>query len=207
MSITTANSLSIIRSLVGETTAKYWTDVELGLYQQMAMAKVLSQYGPWLFNKYKNIANLSTVAGTADYDYPTDCYKISYIQDAITGSKLRYVDDDEYWKYKGYPTSTVAWTHVGGKIRFIPTPSGTVTNAYIVWYLKNLDEVTDFPDILRALITVEAAILARTKDENVTADLINMKNEYNLSAMVELQTTNMHDVVEMGDFSEEDSLA
>lgn len=206
MAITTANSLAIIRSLIGETTAKFWNDTEIGLYQKMGLAKVQAQYGPWLFDKFKTWYAQGTVAGTADIDYPSGCYKISQIQEYATGRKLRYINEDEIYKYLDNDSVNAVWTHKGGKIHLLPTPSATASNVYLIWYMAAITDIGTLPDALAALVTVEAAILARTKNEDVSNDLMTLRQEYTQAVLVELATTNMHDINEMGDFTEEDSL-
>ena len=208
MAITIVNATAIIRSLIGEATAKFWSTDEITLYLQMAMAKVSAQYHPWLFSRYKNVADLGVVAGTQDYDIVPDGYKLSHIQVKTNGRKLRYINEDEYYKYAGWsPGMPVAWTWVGSKIRLLPTPTSTDANYLLAWYIKNLDDIADFPDSLRALICVEAAILARTKNEDVSQDILNLRKEYEQAVLVDLQNPNEGSIDQFADFSEEDSLA
>jgi hypothetical protein len=208
MSITLVNATSLLRSLIGEATAKFWTDAEVTLYLQMAMAKACAQYNPWLFSRNKNVVDFGVIAGTSDYDMVTDGYKLSHIQIKTSGRKLRYINEDEYYKYAEWTAGNpVVWTWVGNKVRVIPTPSATDTDYLLAWYIKNLDEITDFPDSLRALIVVEAAILARTKNEDVTSDILMLKKDYEQAVLVDLQMTNESDLTQFADFSEEDSMA
>lgn len=207
MAITLTNATALLRSLIGEATAKFWSDTEVTLYLQMAMAKACAQYNPWLFSRNKNVVDFGVIAGTSDYDMVTDGYKLSHIQVKSTGRKLRYINEDEYYKYAEWTTGAPAvWTWVGGKVRIIPTPSATDTDYLLAWYIKNLDEITDFPDSLRALIVVEAAILARTKNEDVSSDILMLRKEYEQAVLVDLQMTNEADLTQFGDFSEEDSM-
>jgi len=207
MAITDANVTSMIRSLVGEATAKYWTEAEVTLYKQFGMTKVLGQYAPWLFNKFKSVAELGIVSGTSLYDYPEEVYKISYIQVKATGRKLRYIDEEEYYKYAQLTgTDPIVWTHIGGQIKLIPTPSSTDDDYLYVWYLPNLDTVAEFPDPCRALIAIEGAILARTKNEDMSNDMLILRKEYTEAVLVELQTTNIGDINVFPDFTEDESL-
>jgi hypothetical protein len=207
MAITLLNITDLIRSLIGEKTAKYWEAAEITLYLQLAMVKVQAQYGPWLFSRYKNVANFGTIANQADYDMVTDGYKLSNIQVKETGRKIRYIDENEYYKYAQSTTGTpTVWTWVGGKVRLMPTPSATDSDYMLAWYVKNLDEVTDFPDSCRALIAVEAAILARTKNEDVSSDILMLRKEYELAVQVDLQMANDSDINVMHDFTEEEGM-
>jgi hypothetical protein len=207
MAISLVNATAMIRSLIGEATAKFWTADEITLYIQMACVKVAAKFQPWLFSRYKNLAYIVLVAGTKDYDIVSDGYKLSHIQVTTTGKKLRYINEDEMYKYAEYTGDPVVWTWAGDKIRLIPTPTFSSATYLTAWYIKNLDEITDFPDSIRALIVVEAAILAKTKNEDVSSDILALQKEYEQAVLVDIQMSNSGDIVVFNDFTEEDSLA
>jgi len=208
MAISAANVTSMVRSLIAETTAKYWTDAEITLYVQLAMAKVLGQLYPWLWEKNKTPSDFAITAATPTYAMPSDIYKLSYLQIKENGKKLKYISEEEYYKYASWPTGEpVAWTYDGGLIRLIPTPAATDSDYLLAWGMKNLDEVTDFPDSVRALIAIEAAILARAKDEAVTAELFETRKMFEQAAIMDLTMTTVGQIVEMADHTEEASLA
>lgn len=190
MAITSVNATAFIRSLIGEASAKYWTDAELTLYLQFSMAKVLGEFYPFLWERYKNYSTINIVAGTSEYDPPTDSYKVSQIQVSETGKKVRYIAEDEWYKY--------AYVDAGF--------TSSATAYFTVWYMKNLDAIDDFPDACRALIAVEAAIMARTKNEDVSQDLLVMQKQFRDAALTELTMTNMHDINEFADYSEQDAM-
>jgi len=190
MSISNANAVAFVRSIAGEATAKYWTDAEITLYLQMSMAKVLGEMLPWLWERNKDYANLATTSGTSEYSAPADSYRVSHIQIKETGKKIRYIAEDEWYKY-AYVDEGVTFTD---------------TDYFIVWFMKNLDEIADFPDPCRYLIAVDAAIMARAKNEDVTPDLIRMRQEAKMSAITDLTVSNMHDIVAFGDYREEDTI-
>ncbi|MCK7532356.1 MAG: hypothetical protein MZV63_15650 [Marinilabiliales bacterium] len=190
MAISSANASAFVRSLVGEATAKFWTADEITLYLQFGMTKVLGEMHPFLWDRYKDYAYIVTTAGTSEYDAPSDAYKVSHIQITETGRKIRYISEDEWYKY--------AYVDSGVDV--------TDTDYFMVWYMKNLDEIADFPDSCRALIAVEAAIIARTKNEDVTSDLMVMRNEFKKAALTDLAMTNMHQIEAFGDYREEDTI-
>jgi hypothetical protein len=190
MAITSANAIAFVRSLLGESSAKYWTDPEITLYLQFAMAKVQGELYPFLWERYKDNAYIVTVSGTSVYDAPSDAFKVSHIQITETGQKIRYIAEDEWYKFK----------YADGGITF------SDSDYFTVWYMKNLDEITDFPDSCRALVAVEAAILGRTKNEDVTSDLMALRAEFKKAALTDVTMTNMHDVLALADYMEEDSM-
>lgn len=188
MAITSANAVSFVRNLIGERTAKYWTADDITLALQFAMAKVQGELYPWLWDRYKDYAYLPVVSGTSVIDPPSDAFKISSIQITETGKKIRYIPEEEWYKY-AYNDSGIDFTD---------------TDYFMAWYMKNLDEITDFPDSCRALIAVEAALIARAKNEDVTPDILNMQKEYKKAALTDLAMTNMSQIEAFSDFQEED---
>lgn len=190
MSISNANAVSFVRSLIGESSAKFWTNDEITLYLQFAMAKVQGELFPLLWERNKDYAYIDTVAGTDDYDAPADSFKVSHIQITETGKKVRYISEDEWAKYK-YNNAGI---------------TGTDNDFFTVWFMKNLDEITDFPDSVRVYIAIEAAIMARAKNEDVTSDLINMHRDAKMAALTEVTMYNMHQIDAFSEFSEEEEL-
>ena len=190
MAITDANITSFIRSIVGEAVAKYWSADEVTLYKQFAMAKVQAELFYLLWETKKDYVFLPTTAGTSLLDPPSDCFKLSHIQVTSTGNKIKYVSEDEWYKYVYGDTGITA----------------TDTDYFTAWYMKNLATVADFPESCRVLIAIEAAILARSKDEDVTTDLLVLKKEAKLAAVTDLTIANMHQVDAFGDYVEADAI-
>jgi len=182
--ITSANVTSFVRSLIGEATAKWWTDAEITLYVQFAMSRVQGEFYPWMWDIKKTYTTLTFVAGVASL--PSDCFKVSHVNDS-EGHKIRgTIGENEYFKY---------------------TNDTSAPTTHIVWYMKAADEVTDFPDSMRALVAVEAAMLARGKNKEITADLFEMQKMFRQAATVDLSMTTVGQIQEMQDFSEERSFA
>jgi len=207
--ISAANITSFVRSLVGEATAKWWTDAEITLYTQFSMARIQGELYPWLWDKKKTFADFAITSGTAAYDEPSDCFKVSHIQVKSNGKKLQGpLGEDEYYKFADWEDGEpVAWMYKGGQILLVPTPATTDTDYLMIWYMTALDAVTDFPDSVRGLIGVEAAILARAKNKELTQDLFELRKMYKEAAIMELTMTTGNQVQEIHDFSEEASFA
>jgi hypothetical protein len=195
MAMTLENVTAFVRSLLGESTARYWTDAEVTLYIQMAKVKVQAQFFPYLWNQYKCGADFAITAATSLYNYPTDATKIVALEVKADGKILRKVEEDEFHRYadasSGDPT---AWTLLGGQIRLFPVPSTTDTDYLWCWYWKPLTitattpAVTDFPDVCKSLIAIEAVILARGKDHAITADILELRNIYEQNVLIELNS-------------------
>lgn len=204
--ITSGNATSFVRSLIGEATTKWWTDAEITLYLQFAMTRVQGEFYPQLWERNKTFADLSLVAGTQSYDEPADCFKISHIQEAATGRKLHQIGEDEYFKYKSWAAGTPSgWMYKDKHIFILPAPASTDSDWGLIWYMPAADEITDFPDSFRALVAVEAAILARGKNKEITADLFELQKMFRQSAIIDATMTTYGQVNVISDFSEESS--
>ena len=134
------------RSLIGEATAKHWTDVEIALYIEMAMMIVNTKYWYLLAPTEAQVSATSLSAATEYVSIPDDCAKVLRVEVAETRKLLRKIEADELWKYSIYDDGAAATSYLN------------------IWFLQYYDATTDFPEALRPLIAVEAAIMAKTKD-------------------------------------------
>jgi hypothetical protein len=116
---------------------------------------------------------------------PTDCAKVIRVEVASNRKMLRKIEPDELWKYSEH------------------TPTATQTSYFNVWYLEYYDATTDFPEALRPLIAVEAAVLAKTKDENVDAGLMALHKKFEDAAIAFLSTDSPYEPTVMGDYAME----
>lgn len=213
MSFSTANSVSMVRSLIKEATAKFWTDAEITLYLSASMQTNWAKYSPWLYDQYKTWANFGVTTATADYVISTaigaNVFKIAYVTVKENGNKLRYIHADEMYKYKewdtGYPT---VWTYKAKlSISLFPTPNFTDADYLECFYMPIYTDITTFPDSLQMLVCVDAAILAKIKDEDPDEALMAMKKDYEYTAMMDLVMHSVGQIEEFPDFREEDTLA
>ena len=209
--ISDANITSYVRSLLNEATAKFWTDAEITNFIKFGMVMAQSRFHTWLFKKTKKLHQLSTIASTADYDLsstPGDIHKIQHISVASTGAHLRYINDDEYWKYaevdNGDPR---AWMWYNNQVRLIPTPSDAASNYLNVWYSPQLSSTTDFPESVRPWIAVNAVISALTKDKAVSPDLIALAKHCEENVLIDIIFDQMQEAEQFGDYAVEDRLA
>lgn len=211
--ISDANVTSYIRSLVNEDTAKFWTDADITLYKQFGMMAVQSRFHPWLQETYKTFANFGITDGTAKYDPATDLsitnlHKVIRIEEQDQGETLRYIQDDEYWKYAEWADGDpVAWMWDDNDIRLIPTPNSTDSTFLRIWYTTHMTTVETFPECLRPLIAIEAVIYAKVKDEDLTADVYDLRRRFEMNAYMDLTFSQMQEPIIFRDGAEEDKYA
>lgn len=212
MSFTALNATAFVRSLIKEATAKFWTDAEIALYLVAAEQEIWGKYSPWLFETYKKWADFGVTSATSNYvistAIATDVYKISRILNKTDGDKLIYIHDDEMYKYRDWTTGyPVGWTYKGKTtIELIPTPNFTDTDYLQCYYMPNYTDITSFPDTLQPLVCVAAAIYAKSKDEDVTPDLLELRNWHEQAALQDLIMSTMGKVEVFPDYLEEDTL-
>ena len=183
--ISDANITSMVRSLIGEATTEYWTDAEVTLYIQFAMMNVMARYWYMLMPSELQVETADLDAATDNIALPTKCAKVVRIEVASSKKMLRKIEADEFWKYSPYD-------------------DGSTVSAYFnIYFVEYYDETTDFPEALRPLIAVEAAILAKTKDENVDAGLMALYNRFEESAITFLATDSPQEPTIFGDYEQE----
>ena len=185
--ITDANVISFIRSLIGEATVKHWTDDEITLYKQFGMMEVMNKYWYLLAPMLAEVTATSLVANTEYVSYDADMAKILRVEVAETGKSLRKIEPDELWKYSEYDDGAAA------------------TNYLNVWWLSYSESVTEFPPALRPLIAMEAAMYAKLKDTGaVDGAMLRMYEKFEAAALTFLSTDSMYEPTVFGDYELEE---
>ena len=186
--ISDADITAFTRSLIGEATAKHWSDVEIALYVEMAMMKVNTKYWHLLAPTEVQVSAASLSANTEYVSMPDDCAKVLRVEVAETRKLLRKIEADEVWKYSVYDDGAAATSYLN------------------IWFLEYYDATTDFPEALRPLIAIEAAIMAKTKDTGaVDAGILNLCREFEDTARVFFATDSMYEPTIFGDYEQEDA--
>ena len=183
--ISDANITSLVRSLIGEATAEYWTDDEITLYIGFAMTVVQNKYWYLLAPTDAKVAATSLTASQTYVTLPTDAAKILRVEVASDRKLLRKIEPDELYKYS------------------VHTPAAASTNYLNVWYLEYYDATTDFPVALRPLIALEAVKLAAAKDKGITADIESLRREYESDALTFLASDTVYEPTIFGDYAQE----
>ena len=183
--ISAANVTSLIRSLIGESTAKYWTDDEISLYLKSAMITTLNKYWYLLAPSQAKVASTDLAANTAYVSQPDDCAKIIRVEVASNRKLLRKIEPDELWKYSEYD-------------------DGAASSGYLnIWYLEYFNLVTDFPEALRPLIAIEAATFALTKDQAMDSTFLHLRQHYEDIALMFLAADSVYEPTIFGDYAQE----
>ena len=201
MALSDDDVTNYIRSLVNEETAAFWTDADITLYKKMGMSIVQNTFYPFVKDKQKTFELATMTDGTNTITPNADAFRITGVEIAETGARLRHITDNEYWKYAEWDDGEpIAWMWKASAIMLIPTPSATESEFFRIWYLPIMDAVTEFPECLRPLIALEAVISAKTRDENVTQDLLILHKRYSDAAMIALAMDQMQEPIIMSDF-------
>ena len=177
---------SFVRSLLGEGTAKHWTDDEVTLYIKFGMMAVESKYWYLLAPLDKKIGQASLVANTAYVSIPDDCAKIIKLEVASTGDMVRYIEPDDLSRYEEYDDGAASANH------------------FNIWYLEHKSATTDFPESLRPLIAIEAVMFGNTKDGTVDGALLALHREFESIALNFLGVSQVQEPALMDDYELED---
>lgn len=201
--------VALIRSFLGEASAKFWTDVDITSFKNAAMININSEYGYMLYPLMKKTATDDMTATTATIAYPTDCYRVGkvevYENNTGTWQSLRYVQEDEIFRFSSMePGDPIAWTHADGAVTIFPTPNSTSTDYFRLWYSEYLNSVADFPEEARPLIAVEAAMLGRMKDGGIPRDWYELRDRYAWSLVVALANVQFQEPDIVRDFEAEE---
>lgn len=183
INITDPQWLEFTRSLLYETTAKFWTDVEILSYKAVAITNVAAKYVQNLVITNLTQEQLDVVATVPYVLLPVDCWKIIRIEYASDNSKVQLITPAERFKL-GTPTpSDGPFSVMMGigplgvpAITLQPTPTVSHTSYFNIWYLPEPTDLKFLPTPLHALVAIEAVRLAKFKDEDVQRDLLDMQD-------------------------------
>lgn len=138
--------------------------------------------------------------------YDTEpCFKVSRFEVASTGQKVKFIDDDELWKYH----DTEDEYHCilkGGKIMLLYTPATTETGYFRIWYLPDLGTLAKLPKPLHPLLGVDIAMTAKIKDDQLKAHLMAMRNHYASVATKALSIPQVQDFGGIRDFDSDEEI-
>ena len=185
--ISDSDVTSMVRSLIGESSAEYWTDAEVTLYIKVAMTNVQNKYWYLLAPTDTKVSNTDLSASTAYVSLPTDCAKVLRVEVASNRKLIRKIESDELYKYSEYD-------------------DGAAASGYLnIWYLEYYDATTDFPVALRPLIAVEAVRLAKTKDRGIETDIESLQSRLESAALTFLASDTVYEPTIFGDYAQERS--
>lgn len=173
---------SLLAEYIGEE--RFWTDEEIDIYKQNAMAGVLSEFWPYLVEKKKKAVNISLEANNPYISVPDDLMMVVSIIRNDDNEELSYIRSNEISWWQNFTSEpNYGWTFESDGIRLIPTPTTIKENFLTMWYMPKLVQLSDFPDILHPLIAIDTVIFAKTKDENVSPALMALREAYHHKAI------------------------
>ncbi len=191
---------TFVRSLLGETTAKWWSPGEFAAYKEAAIINIMNEFWTLLLPIKQDFELKDRTADTNTVDLPTDCFKVSRFEVVSTGYKVQFIDDDQLWKYHDLDDEDHC-IFKGEKIMLLYTPGATSTGYFRIWYLPNLDTLTKLPEALHPLLGVDIAMCAKIKDDQLKAHLMSMRNLYASNAKLALCVPQAQDFGGIRDFS------
>jgi len=200
---------AFIRDLIDEDTAKHWTTAAVTRAKNAAMVLVGAKYWYLLFPMYKTFEDSAMTDGTNTIALPTDAQPNTVcVTVASTGRKIRHIQENELFKFEHWDDGKpVVWLWKGGAVYLVPTPSETTAGYFRIWYMEYRNSVADFPEELRPLVAIEAAILALVKDQNTQAlqGLFALQKQYHDTALIALHLSSIQEPSMIGDYEESDS--
>jgi hypothetical protein len=161
---TLANCISKTRSLLAETTASFWTDVQLTYYINQAIRDIARKSGC-----IQHIDTAVTVASTRLVAFTGyKCHAVEYIPASGTRKSLIKIDPLELGHNTLDGTAPQFWYEDGMNIGIEPIPDAIYNLAlYISDYPTDMTLNPDIPQILPAfqpLIVIYAAAMALYQD-------------------------------------------
>ncbi len=180
MAITLTQLRSQARDLADMQNNEFVSDSELNNYINFAIAELhdllVESYGDEYFLSYETG---STSANTADYDLPTDFYKLKGVDMRLNGQdwiNIRKFNFNERNRHEDLGTfsllglASVRYRVMGSKIKFSPIPDATID--YKIWYVplatKLVDDSDEFDDINQYsdFVILSAAMKMLNKEES-----------------------------------------
>lgn len=185
--MTDAEFNAYVRSLLNEDKEVFWTDEEIATYKKVAIITVTSIFWNLLLELKKYPLTYSLSAGENNLDLPVDWYKIKRLEVAETGRPLKPIPAEDLSLYYAAPgDEPVGYTFVRGKIRVLPDMTAAKADYLRLWYLPRMSTLDDLPDALHPLVAVETVLAGRTKDENVSPYLANLRDRFEWVARKDL---------------------
>jgi hypothetical protein len=199
------------RSLINEPVSKFWTPEDIDVYKVVAIELVFGEFWNLMLEKYQDYTEVSLQAGVSDLVFPVtgtlDDYMIVKVEVAETGEELDYIESDQVHEFINYPYNyPCAWMFKGGKIHLLPTPPSSQTNWLRIWFLKKMTSLAEIPAVLHPIIGIEMVQLAKTKDEDVTQDILLKRSQYAQIAIHALSISQAQDQGSIEDREGEDGI-
>ena len=190
MAITLAELRTQARQMADMEQSQFVQDPELNNYINFAIAELYDLLvGCYGSDYFLSSTTGTTTADVQDYALPTDFYKMRGVDIKITDTKWAQITDFNFnernkiglfavWTLANY--GNIRYRVMGGNIKFLPTPSSTVT--YRLWYIPVATKLVADSDTLNDLnqysdyVIITAAMKMLHKEES---DITAMASERN----------------------------
>jgi len=167
------------RSLLNDSPAAMWSAAEFVALKAVAITLVNANFWNLLFPLKKWPILYSLAVGENYLDLPVGWHKVVRVERASDGVPLKPIPDCELPDYLNADAGEPAgYTFVRGKVRILPNSAGAMTDYLRMYFLPRATTLADLPEDLHPLVAVELVISARTKDENVSPYLANLRDRY-----------------------------
>jgi len=180
------------RSLLNDATSTLWSAAEFAVYKKVAITLVNAIFWNLLFPLKKWPITYSLAVGENYLDLPVGWHKIVRVEIASTGQPLKPIPDIELPDYLNADAGEpVGYTFVRGKIRILPDSPSVQTDYLRLYFFPRATTLAELPEDLHPLVAVETVLAGRTKDENVSPYLANLRDRYEWvarKALVQHQT-------------------
>ena len=181
-----------VRSLLNESAAAFWTDGDLAAYKKVAITLINGIFWNLLFSLKKWPVTYSLAVGENYLSLPVGWHKVVRVERASDGVPLKPIPDCELPDYLNADAGEPAgYTFVRGKVRILPDSASARPDYLRLWFFPRATTLADLPEDLHPLVAVETVIAGRTKDENVSPYLSNLRDRYEWIArksLVQFQT-------------------
>ena len=105
---------------------------------------------------------------------------------ASTGDMLRYLTPQDMDRFEEYDDGAAA------------------TNYLNIWYLEHKNSTSEFPETLRTMLVIDAALLGAIKDESIKPQLLALKRQVESDITTYLGATQLQEPAVMDDYELED---
>lgn len=181
--VTLADLRALARERADQVGSSFVADTATGLDRWInegisrLHSRLVEAYGA---EYYVSSTTLSVVAGTSDYNLPSDFFKLLGVDVQIGGSfyTLRPYNNAERNAYRNNPFpwyyGSVAYRLVGNKIRILPS---TLTASVVLEYVPNFTKLTNdsdavtFPEMWETYVIDWAARKLLSKEESGVRDI------------------------------------
>jgi hypothetical protein len=177
---------------LNDATSALWGADEFAVYKAVAISLVNSIFWNLLFPLKKWPITYSLAAGENYLSLPVGWHKVVRVEVAETGQPLKPIPDIELPDYLNADAGEPAgYTFIRGKVRILPDSPGVKADYLRLYFFPRATTLAELPEDLHPLVAVETVIAGRTKDENVSPYLSNLRDRYEWIArksLVQFQT-------------------